>query len=68
MGLALKLPVVDHKWVYSAPMRTAICAFRLCQPPASMSPRMGISIAPAQIRTNCSTSLMMADRSPPSIT
>ena len=38
------------------------------QPPASIKPRIGISNAPAQISTNCSTSLKIAERSPPRAT
>ncbi len=43
-------------------------ACRPLQPPASMSPRMGISAAPSQMSMNWSTSLKIADRSPPSAT
>ena len=46
----------------------AMLALRLVQPPASMSPRIGMRAAPAQMRTNCRTSLMMAERRPPSMT
>ena len=35
------------------------------QPPASIRPRIGISSAPSQISTNCSTSLKMAESRPP---
>src|SRR5580692_3813981 len=68
MGLSLNDPSVDHKCVYST---EAFCATLSCsafQPPASISPRIGISSAPAQIRVNCSTSLKIAERSPPSVT
>ena len=35
------------------------------QPPASISPMMETSSAPSQISTNCSTSLKIAESSPP---
>ena len=38
------------------------------QPPASIRPMIEISIAPSQISTNCSTSLKIAESSPPSPT
>src|SRR5450432_2544102 len=38
------------------------------QPPVSISPMMEINIAPSQMRTNCSTSLKMAESRPPSPT
>src|SRR6201987_3053758 len=68
MGLPRNDPRVDHKCVDST---EAFCATLICsafQPPASTSPRIGISSAPAQIRMNCSTSLKIAERSPPSVT
>src|SRR6516165_4197645 len=68
IGLWLKFPNVDHRWVYSAEALWAIYALRLAQLPASANPRMGINIAPAQIKMNCRTSLKMADRNPPSAT
>src|SRR4051812_1290517 len=36
-----------------------------CQPPASTSPRIEITMAPSQIRKNCRTSLNMAESKPP---
>src|SRR6516164_1100167 len=68
IGLSLNDPSVDHRCVYSDEARTAICAFKFDQPPASISPITGITSAPAQIRMNCSTSLKMAERKPPSAT
>src|SRR5256885_17199598 len=68
MGLLLNEPNVDHKWVYSAQALCAIWSLRFPHPPTSINPRMGISNAPAQIRMNCSTSLKMAERRPPSAT
>src|SRR4029077_17949024 len=68
IGLVVKDPRVDQRCTYCSEARWAICNFRLDQPPASYRPRMGISNAPAQIRKNCSTSLKMADRKPPSAT
>src|SRR5256886_16545571 len=68
MGLLLNEPSVDHRCVYSAEALWAICNLRLLHPPASIKPRIGISSAPAQIRMNCSTSLKMAERRPPSAT
>src|SRR5579872_883194 len=68
MGLLLKEPSVDQRWVYSA---EALWAMRACsapQPPASIRPRIGMSREPAQMSTNCSTSLKMAERRPPSAT
>src|SRR6267143_510259 len=38
------------------------------QPPASISPIIEISSAPSQIRTNCSTSLKIAESKPPATT
>src|SRR6516165_4603896 len=38
------------------------------QPPVSINPRMGMSSAPNQIRKNCSTSLKIAENSPPAAT
>src|SRR5260370_19951067 len=67
-GLCLKLPKVVQRCVYSAEALRAICRRKLLQPPASTKPRIGISAAPAQIKTNCKTSLKMADRNPPSAT
>src|SRR5215471_9944110 len=68
MGLPLKVPRVDHRWVYSADARTAIWAFRLFHPPASIKPITGMTRAPAQIKMNCNTSLKIADRRPPNAT
>src|SRR5579871_3670614 len=68
MGLLLNDPRVDHRWVYSAEALWAIRACKAVHPPASMRPRMGINSEPAQINTNCSTSLKIAERSPPSAT
>src|ERR1700722_7735867 len=68
MGLSLNEPSVLHRWVYSLEALTAILAFRLFHPPASTRPRMGIKSDPAQIKMNCSTSLKIAERKPPSVT
>src|SRR5512146_372792 len=68
MGLLLNVRCVDHRWVYSAEALWAMRACSAVQPPASIRPRMGMSSEPAQISTNCSTSLKMAERSPPSAT
>src|SRR6185437_11108749 len=68
MGLLLKEPSVDHRCVYSAEALWAMRACRAVQPPASIRPRMGMSSEPAQMSTNCSTSLKMAERNPPRAT
>ena len=68
MGLSVNEPRPAHIWTYCSDARCAICSLRLVQPPALYNPRIGISSAPAQMRKNCSTSLKIAERSPPSVT
>ena len=68
MGLVPNDPSPDHKCTYSAEARCVIKTLRCAQPPASYKPKIGISSAPAQIKKNCSTSLKIADRNPPSAT
>src|SRR5581483_7490950 len=68
MGLSVKCPSVLHRCMYCSDAFAVIRALNPVHPPASTSPRIGISSAPAQISTNCSTSLKIADRSPPSAT
>src|SRR5450432_3516422 len=68
MGLSLNEPSVDHRCVYSAEALAVTCACSCLHPPASTNPRIGISSAPAQIKINCSTSLKIAERNPPSVT
>src|SRR6266566_770417 len=62
IGLSSNLPSVLQRCVYSAEAFVAIRAFNAAHPPASASPSMGISSAPAQIRINCKTSLKIAER------
>src|SRR5882672_8778063 len=68
MGLEVNEPKPAQRWTYCSDALAAICTLRLVHPPASYNPRIGISRAPAQMRKNCSTSLKMAERSPPRVT
>ena len=69
MGLSAKLPMVRQRWVKSWPAKFWwMRVTRPCQPPASISPKMGMRRAPSQIRKNCNTSLKMAESRPPSAT
>src|SRR5258708_20922160 len=68
MGLVVNEPNPDQRRTYCSDVLCAICSFKLVHPPASYNPRIGISSAPAQMRKNCSTSLKIAERRPPSVT
>src|ERR1017187_1911653 len=66
MGLSWKEPRVLHRWVKSCDGKLVwMRATMPDHPPASIRPMMEISSAPSQMRTNCSTSLKIAESSPP---
>jgi hypothetical protein len=68
MGLS-KVPVLRHMWVKSWPGKlAAMRATMPSQPPVSSRPTMGTTRQPSQMRKNWSTSLKMADSSPPAAT
>ncbi|MBA7579475.1 hypothetical protein ES708_21346 [subsurface metagenome] len=74
MGFEPVLPMYFHEWIQappSYPFRTATSTRLSCSPshpPMFISPRITSGANPITIRKNCSTSLYIADVSPPRYT
>src|SRR5579863_2627772 len=69
IGLSAKWAIGRHMWVKSWLGKFWwMRATTPDQPPDSVSPRIGMSNAPNQMRKNCTTSLKIAEKSPPSAT